>query len=110
MGFENEPISVRMTGCPNGCARPYVGDIGIVGRSKDLYNIFLGGDPSLTRLNTLYAADITSDQIVATLRPLFQVWRDEREPREAFGDYCHRIGFAVLSERAGARANAYPPT
>ena len=110
MGFENEPLSVRMTGCPNGCARPYVGDIGIVGRSKDLYNIFLGGDPSLTRLNTLYAADITSDQIVATLRPLFQVWRDEREPREAFGDYCHRIGFAVLSERAGARANAYPPT
>ena len=58
LGLANESLSIRMTGCPNGCARPYMGDIGIVGRTKDIYNIYLGGDLLNTRLNTLYAPSV----------------------------------------------------
>jgi sulfite reductase (ferredoxin) len=93
------PLSIRMTGCPNGCARPFMGDIGLVGRSKDLYNIYVGGDWSNTRLNTLYAPSIRREQILATLRPLFIAWRDERQSEETFGDFCHRIGIEELKTR-----------
>ncbi len=93
------PLSIRMTGCPNGCARPFMGDIGLVGRSKDLYNIYVGGDWNNTRLNTLYAPSIRREQILATLRPLFIAWRDERQSEETFGDFCHRIGIEELKTR-----------
>ena len=63
-----ERISIRMTGCPNGCARPYMGDIGIVGRSKDLYDIYAGGDFANTRLSTLYRSAVPRAEIVETLR------------------------------------------
>jgi sulfite reductase (ferredoxin) len=99
LGLHNEPLSIRMTGCPNGCARPFMGDIGFVGRSKDLYNIFVGGDWNNTRLNTLYASSVRTEQIVATLRPLFILWRNERQPMETFGDFCHRIGVEELKTR-----------
>jgi len=99
LGLGGEPLSMRMTGCPNGCARPFMGDIGFVGRSKDLYNIYVGGDWSNTRLNTLYAPSVRTEQTVATLRPLLIAWRDERQPEETFGDFCHRIGIEELKER-----------
>jgi sulfite reductase (ferredoxin) len=102
LGLGGEPLGIRMTGCPNGCARPFMGDIGFVGRSKDLYNIFVGGDWGNTRLNTLYAPSVRTEQIVATLRPLFILWRDERELKETFGDFCHRIGIEELKTRVGA--------
>lgn len=101
LGLVGEPLSIRMTGCPNGCARPYMGDIGIVGRSKDLYNIYVGGDWPNTRMNTLYAASVPLGQLAATVRPLLALWRDEREPDETFGDYCYRQGITRLRERAG---------
>lgn len=100
LGMENNPLSVRMTGCPNGCARPYLGDIGIVGRSKDLYNIYVGGDWANTRMNTLYAPSVRTEKLAETIRPLLQLWRDERQERETFGDYCHRVGIAYLQEHA----------
>jgi sulfite reductase (ferredoxin) len=93
------PLSIRMTGCPNGCARPFMGDIGLVGRSKDLYNIYIGGDWSNTRLNTLYAPSVRTEQILATLRPLLILWRNERQSLETFGDFCHRIGVEELRTR-----------
>ena len=99
LGLGGTPLSIRMTGCPNGCARPFMGDIGLVGRSKDLYNIYVGGDWSNTRLNTLYAPSVRTEQILATLRPLFILWRDERQPQETFGDFCHRIGVEELKTR-----------
>ena len=107
LGLENEPLSVRMTGCPNGCARPYMGDIGIVGRSKDIYNIYIGGDQPNTRLNTLYATLVRSENIAATVRPLLKIWRDERLPGETFGDFAYRVGIDFLRARV-AEAGAAP--
>lgn len=97
--LDDEPLSVRMTGCPNGCARPFMGDIGIIGRSKDIYNIYVGGDLVNTRMNALYAPSIHSDTIIATIRPLLALWRDERDGDEAFGDYCYRVGMDYLHAR-----------
>ncbi len=99
LGLENEPISIRMTGCPNGCARPYMGDIGFVGRSKGIYNVHLGGDLENTRLNTVYAQTVKVENIPALLRSLFILWRDERQSGEGFGDYCHRVGLEQLKAR-----------
>lgn len=99
LGLEGEPLGIRMTGCPNGCARPHMGDIGFVGRSKGIYNIYVGGDWANTRMNTLYASTVRTENIVQTLRPLLILWRDERQSGETFGDYCHRIGIGQLQER-----------
>jgi sulfite reductase (ferredoxin) len=98
LGLGGEPLSIRMTGCPNGCARPFMGDIGLVGRSKGIYNMYVGGDWANTRLNTLYASTVRTENIIATLRPLLILWRDERQASESFGDYCHRIGVEQLLE------------
>lgn len=103
LGLADEPLSIRMTGCPNGCARPYMGDIGLVGRSKDLYNVYVGGDQPNTRLNTLYAPSVHTDQIAPTLRPLLQLWRDERQAQEPFGDFCERVGIEALRQRVAAQ-------
>ncbi len=100
LGLANEPLSVRMTGCPNGCARPYMGDIGIVGKSKDLYNIYVGGDWANTRMNTLYASSIRTEKLLETLHPLLQLWHNERQGHETFGDYCQRVGIDSLQTRA----------
>ena len=99
LGLGGEPLSIRMTGCPNGCARPFMGDIGFVGRSKGIYNIYVGGDWANTRLNTLYVSTVRTENILPTLRPLFILWRDERQAGETFGDYCHRIGVEKLQGR-----------
>ncbi len=88
----HERLSVRMTGCPNGCARPYMGDVGFVGRSKELYDIYLGGDWANTRLNWVYKTGVRIEDLVAELRPLLRAWRWERSEGETFGDYCSRIG------------------
>ncbi|HEV2579574.1 MAG TPA: NADPH-dependent assimilatory sulfite reductase hemoprotein subunit [Ktedonobacteraceae bacterium] len=103
LGLAGEPLSVRMTGCPNGCARPYMGDIGIVGRTKDVYNIYVGGDWANTRMNTLYAPSIHLRDLAATLYPLLALWRDERLPLETFGDFCHRLGVEQLQQRVSAK-------
>jgi sulfite reductase (ferredoxin) len=98
LGLAEEPISIRMTGCPNGCARPFMGDLGFVGRSKNLYNVYIGGDQMNTRMNTLYAADVQFDDLAKTVQPLLHRWRDERLSGEAFGDFCHRVGVKALRE------------
>jgi sulfite reductase (ferredoxin) len=99
LGLENEPVTVRMTGCPNGCARPYMGDIGIVGRTKDFYHIYIGGDQPNTRLNMLYAQLVHVNDVAATIRPLLEIWRDERGASETFGDFCYRVGLEYLRTR-----------
>jgi sulfite reductase (ferredoxin) len=90
LGLPSEWLSVRMTGCPNGCARPRMGDVGIVGRSPGIYDLFVGGDLANTRLNSLYAKGVRVEDVVATLRPLLEVWRDERHDGEPLGDFWHR--------------------
>src|SRR5258708_32439265 len=69
-----------------------MGDIGFVGRTKDIYNVYIGGDLLNTRLNTLYAASVHLKDLAATVRPLLALWRDERLPEESFGDFCYRAG------------------
>jgi sulfite reductase (ferredoxin) len=81
-----------------------MGDIGIVGRTKDIYNIYIGGDWANTRLNTLYASSVHLKDLAATLYPLLVLWRDERRLQETFGDFCHRIGVEQL--RAQVEQNA----
>ena len=92
LGLENEPLLVRMTGCPNGCVRPYQSDIGIVGRSGTKYALFVGGHVLGHRLNFLLKDLVPVDEIVPTLVPLLERFRRERRPAESFGDFCHRLG------------------
>jgi len=91
-----------MTGCPNGCARPYVAEIGLVGRSLDKYTIFLGGAFNGTRLAVPFIDLVPLREIVPRLRPLLAYYRDAATEEENFGDFVHRVGFddlrAVLNE------------
>ncbi|GER88704.1 sulfite reductase subunit beta [Dictyobacter vulcani] len=105
LGLDDEKLSFRMTGCPNGCARPFMGDVGFIGRSRDLYNVHVGGDWTNTRLNTIYAQNVNVKDIPATLQPLFVLWHDERQSGEGFGDFCHRIGVEQLKERATTQSS-----
>ncbi len=98
LGLADTPLTVRMTGCPNGCARPYTADLAFVGRSGDKYTIFVGGSMLGTRLGIVYADLVPRDQLVATVLPLVERYRSERLPAERFGDFCHRVGV----ELAGA--------
>jgi sulfite reductase (ferredoxin) len=101
LGLGDERISVRMTGCPNGCARPYLGDVGLVGTTLGKYDVFLGGDASGTRLNQLHAGNVPLEEVVAVLRGPLIAFRDERRRGESFGGWCHRVGVAALRERFG---------
>lgn len=98
-GVGTEAIHLRMTGCPNGCARPYTAEIGIVGQSPNLYSIYLGGSPLATRLAELYSHHIARERIGETLQPLLAAWARERLPEESFGDFCHRVGVDELRRR-----------
>jgi sulfite reductase beta subunit-like hemoprotein len=104
LDLASEPIDIRMTGCPNGCARPRMGDIGIVGRSLGIYDLFLGGDPTNSRLNQLYAQGVKSEAIVSTLRTAFERWKRDRFQGETLGDFAARCGAEILREPAGATA------
>jgi sulfite reductase (ferredoxin) len=92
LGLQDEQISVRMTGCPNGCARPYVADIGFVGRSLDKYTIFVGGNPAGTRLNTVFKDLVPLNDLVREVRPLLEHYKERKLGRESFGDFWSRTG------------------
>jgi sulfite reductase (NADPH) hemoprotein beta-component len=92
VGLAQEDITIRMTGCPNGCARPYLAEIGLVGRSPGAYNLYLGGAFDGTRMNKLYRKDVDDDGIVASLTPLFRDYAEHRSGGERFGDYAVRAG------------------
>jgi len=91
-GLQDEPISIRSTGCPNGCARPYLAEIGIVGKAPGKYNLFLGADYLGSRLNREVAAAQTPAQILERLDVLLRRYAGERSDGEQFGDFCVRIG------------------
>jgi len=91
-GLEKESISIRMTGCPNGCARPYLSEIGLVGRSLGYYNLYLGGNAIGSRINILYRETINEEQIIASLDPLFMSYSRDRNGNEKFGDFLIRKG------------------
>jgi sulfite reductase (ferredoxin) len=97
LGLSNEVFTVRMTGCPNGCARPYNSDVGLVGRAAGKYTIFLGGRVIGDRLNTLYKDMVPHDQVVPTLALVLAYFKHDRLPEESFGDFCHRKGVADIA-------------
>ncbi|PYO28611.1 MAG: NADPH-dependent assimilatory sulfite reductase hemoprotein subunit [Gemmatimonadetes bacterium] len=102
LGLADATLTVRMTGCPNGCARPYTADLAFVGRSLNKYAVFVGGSMLGTRLATQYADLVHRDRLVTTVRPLFERYRDERLADERFGDFCDRVGVEALRSLRGA--------
>lgn len=88
--LQQDDISIRMTGCPNGCARPYLGEIGLTGKSPGKYNLYLGASANGSRLSSLAAQNLKESDIIAALSPLFAAYAAERTPDESFGDFLHR--------------------
>ncbi|WP_369160523.1 assimilatory sulfite reductase (NADPH) hemoprotein subunit [Candidatus Thiodiazotropha sp. LNASS1] len=91
-GIDRQAIVIRMTGCPNGCARPYVAEIGLVGKGPGRYNLQLGGDGVGLRLNRLYRKNLNKRELLRTLDELFRIYAGERLPQERFGDFTVRCG------------------
>ena len=91
-GLHNTPINLRITGCPNGCARPYLAEVALTGRAPGLYNLYLGGSYHGDRLTRLYASNVNESRILALLDPLMARYAAEREGDEHFGDFVMRIG------------------
>lgn len=89
-GLREGAPTIRMTGCPNSCARPSLGEIGIIGVSLDTYHIYVGGNAASTRLNTLYREKVRGEEIAGVLSELFRNYAADRRPGEAFGDFCLR--------------------
>ncbi|MCC6318294.1 MAG: NADPH-dependent assimilatory sulfite reductase hemoprotein subunit [Gemmatimonadaceae bacterium] len=90
LGIQDVPLTVRMTGCPNGCARPYNADIGFVGRRPGVYHVYVGGSLGGDRLADLFAGDVGVSDIVSTLRPLLEQYARDRTTGEALGDFYQR--------------------
>lgn len=99
-GVIDDNIAIRIAGCPNGCPRPYVGDIGIVGRTPDTYALFIGGDFEGTRLNEKIFDKVPYASLPETLEPMFAIWKQKRIEGEGFGDFCHRYGVAAVKQVA----------
>ncbi|GEQ67770.1 hypothetical protein JCM33374_g1435 [Metschnikowia sp. JCM 33374] len=91
-GLRHDSVVMRMTGCPNGCARPWVAEVALVGKAMGAYNLMLGGGHHGQRLNKIYRYSIKEDEILGILKPLFKRWSLERHEGEPFGDFCIRIG------------------
>jgi sulfite reductase (ferredoxin) len=87
-GLGDERVSIRMSGCPNHCSRPPTAEIGIVGRSLNLYHVYVGGSPAGTRLAQLYQENVRGGELANVLAAALQRWRNERAPGEAFGDWA----------------------
>jgi sulfite reductase (NADPH) hemoprotein beta-component len=96
-GLSADDIVIRMTGCPNGCARPYLAEIGLVGKGPGRYNLYLGAAYDGARMNKLYAEDLDHVGIIAALDPLFAAYARERQKAERFGDFCIRAGYVAAS-------------
>jgi sulfite reductase (ferredoxin) len=96
LGLGDERISFRMSGCPNGCSRPYLGDVGFVGTTLGKYDVMLAGDFDGTRLNRLFAPNVPIAEISILLRPMFESFRSDRRPGEGFGNWVDRVGFDAL--------------
>ncbi|MEM6425308.1 MAG: sulfite reductase, ferredoxin dependent [Cyanobacteria bacterium P01_H01_bin.119] len=98
LGLGNEHFVVRMTGCPNGCARPYMAELGFVGSAPDAYQLWLGGSPNQTRLAQPYMQKLKVSELEAELEPIFAYFKRDRAVGESFGDFCSRVGFEALRE------------
>ena len=98
LGLQSEAISFRMTGCPNGCARPYTSEIGLVGSGPDAYALYLGGDVFGERLNHKIFHTVKTGEIVAVLTRVLEIFKEKRQGEESFGDFCDRLGVDILRQ------------
>jgi sulfite reductase (NADPH) hemoprotein beta-component len=107
-GLEQQTIQLRVTGCPNGCARPYLGEIALIGKSPGHYNLYLGAGYAGERLNKLYKESLTEGEIIAELAPLIERYGKERDKDEPFGDFLIRAKI-VAEVRFGREFHDAPP-
>ncbi|MFN4873907.1 MAG: NADPH-dependent assimilatory sulfite reductase hemoprotein subunit [Akkermansiaceae bacterium] len=98
-GLRHDAITIRMTGCPNGCARPYISEIGFVGRSPGCYNVYLGGGFAGQRLSKLYRENFPGGEVKSLLGPIIKHYAKERKEGERFGDFCIRAGYVSATEQ-----------
>ncbi|MEP0752815.1 sulfite reductase, ferredoxin dependent [Trichocoleus sp. Lan] len=98
VGLENEHFIVRMTGCPNGCARPYLAELGFVGSAAESYQIWLGASRDQTRLSRAYMDRLHINELETELEPIFVYFKQSRQPQEGFGDFCDRVGFDAIRQ------------
>ncbi|MEH2300729.1 MAG: sulfite reductase, ferredoxin dependent [Nostoc sp.] len=98
IGLQNEHFVVRMTGCPNGCARPYLAELGFVGSAPESYQLWLGGSPNQTRLAQPYTEKLHHNDLESFLEPIFVYFKKFRKSKESFGDFCDRVGFDAIRE------------
>ncbi|GAA5496257.1 sulfite reductase [NADPH] hemoprotein beta-component [Rubritalea halochordaticola] len=96
-GLRHDAITIRMTGCPNGCGRPFLAEIGFVGRGPDKYNMYLGGGHAGHRLNKLYRESVPGSEIKNVLRPIIEDYAKSREEGEKFGDFVIRAGYVAAT-------------
>jgi len=94
-GLRDDAITLRITGCPNGCCRPWLGEIGFVGRSPGKYNVYLGAAFNGSRLNILYQPNVLTTEIVPLLGPIIRHYAIARTPGERFGDFVLRLGYVT---------------
>mmetsp|Transcript_22459 Transcript_22459/g.51758 ORF Transcript_22459/g.51758 Transcript_22459/m.51758 type:complete len:713 (-) Transcript_22459:958-3096(-) len=102
MNLSEEEILIRMTGCPNGCARPYMAELAFVGDGKNSYQVWVGGSPVLTRTGFVYKAKMKNTDLAETLEPLLAMFIQQRQQFEAFGDFCFRVGVEALASYASS--------
>jgi sulfite reductase (NADPH) hemoprotein beta-component len=112
-GLRHDSITIRMTGCPNGCGRPFLAEIGFVGRGPDRYNLYLGGGHAGQRLNKLYRQDLDASDILPTLSPILEAYAKQRHEGEKFGDFVIRQGYVAATVQgddfhANIKPDAYP--
>ncbi len=98
LGLRGETFVTRMTGCPNGCARPYMAELGFVGQAPKSYQLWLGGSPNQTRLARPYMEKLHEDSLEEQLEPLFACFKQNRNEGESFGDFCDRYTFEALRQ------------
>jgi sulfite reductase (ferredoxin) len=113
VGLEQEHFVIRMTGCPNGCDRPYLAELGLVGQSPEAYQLWLGADPHQTRLAQPYLDNVNIQSFEVVLEPLFVYFKQEQQTRvepESFGDFCDRVGFDALRRFAAAYEPGITPS
>lgn len=98
LGLQKEHFVVRMTGCPNGCARPYLAELAFVGSAPESYQLWLGGSPNQTRLAQPYTEKLHHNDLESFLEPIFVYFKKSRKSKESFGDFCDRVGFDAIRE------------
>jgi sulfite reductase (ferredoxin) len=100
VGLPEEHFVVRMTGCPNGCARPYLAELGFVGNGPGQYQVWLGASPNQTRLSQVYLEKLHIDDLETELEPVLAYFKQDRQPQESFGNFCDRVGFDSIRDFA----------